>query len=265
MPRVTVDGIGVAYADTGGSGPALVLIHGWPFNSSLWDPQVEKLSDRARIVAMDLIGFGASDAPDDPARYSMAAFADQVRSVIDDAGLDRVVLGGLSMGGYVCFEMWRRHRDVIRALVLADTRADADTPETLEKRTAQQAQVRTEGIAPVAEALLEGLLSEATRSRKPDVVARVRAVMENPPQGYVGGLEAMKRRVDSTGDLVTIDVPALVIVGEHDGITPPAVARTMHEHIGGSQLVVVREAGHVSNLEGADDFNGAVSGFLAGL
>jgi 3-oxoadipate enol-lactonase len=265
MPSITVDGIGIGYADTRGPGPAVVLIHGWPFNSSLWDPQAEALSDRARIVAPDLMGFGASDAPDDPPRYSMATFADQVRSVIDDAGLDRVVLGGLSMGGYVCFDMWRRHRDVIGALILADTRAEADTPETIDKRTAQQEQARAEGITPVAQALLEGLLSESTRSDKPDVVARVRAVMDNPPHGYVGGLEAMKRRPDSTGDLVTIDVPTLVIVGEHDGITPPAVARTMHEHIGGSQLVVVPEAGHVSNLEGPEDFNGAIAGFLAGL
>ena len=265
MPRVTVDGIGVNYADTRGSGPTAVLIHGWPFNSSLWDPQVEALSDRVRIVALDLMGFGASDAPDDPTRYSMSTFADQVRSVIDDAGLERVVLGGLSMGGYVCFEMWRRHRDVIEALILADTRAEADTPETLDKRTAQQEQVRAEGVAPVASALLEGLLSEPTRSGKPDVVTRVRTVMDNPAQGYVGGLEAMKEREDSTGDLITIDVPTLVVVGEHDGITPPAAARTMHEHIGGSQLAVVADAGHVSNLEGPDDFNGAARGFLAGL
>jgi 3-oxoadipate enol-lactonase len=257
MPRVSADWIAISYSDTGGSGPALVLIHGWPFNSSLWDPQVEAIAGRARLIAPDLMGFGASDAPDDPSHYSMSTFADQVRSVIDDARLDRVVLAGLSM--------WRRHREVIRALILADTRAEADTSESIAKRTAQQEQVRAEGTEPVAQGLLEGLLSETTRTGKPDVVARVLAVMDNPPDGYVGGLEAMKRRADSTDDLTTIDVPTLVIVGERDAITPAAAARTMHEHVGGSQLVVVPEAGHISNLEGPAAFNGAVAAFLASL
>jgi 3-oxoadipate enol-lactonase len=262
MPEVTVDGVTIGYGDTGGDGPAVVLVHGFPFDSSLWEPQIQGLADRFRFVTPDLMGFGASDAPDDGSRYSMTAFADQVRAVMNDAGLGRAIVGGLSMGGYVCFEMWRRHRNVIGSLILADTRAEADTAEGIEKRSSQQERVRTEGIDAVAADLVGAMVPDAAG---PGVLRRIRAAMDNPVPGYVGGLEAMKRRVDSTGDLVTIDVPTLILVGEHDPITPPTMARTMHELIGGSQLVVVPDVGHVANLEAPDAFNAAVARFVAAL
>jgi 3-oxoadipate enol-lactonase len=263
MPKVTVDGIDIMYSDTAADLPSVVMVHGFPLNSSLWDLQKDTLADRFRFVTLDLMGFGASDAPEDPSRYSMAAFADQVRAVIEDTGLGRVAVCGLSMGGYVCFELWRRHRDVIGALLLADTKAEADDPEGIDKRTAQQEDVRARGPRAVAESMVGGLLSDTTRAKKPDVVARALAVMDNPADGYIGALEAMKTRVDSTEDLVTIDVPTLVIVGEEDAITPPALARKLHEHIGRSRLAVIPEAGHLSNLEEPGAFGGAVANFLA--
>jgi 3-oxoadipate enol-lactonase len=263
MPMVTVDGINIAYSDTAADLPAVVMVHGFPLNSSLWDAQKDALSDRFRVVTLDLMGFGASDAPEVASAYSMAAFAHQVRAVIAAVGLGRVAICGLSMGGYVCFELWRRHRDVISALVLADTKAEADDHEAKDRRTAQQEQVRARGARAVAEEMTDGLLSQSTRSKKPDVVTRAMAVMENPAAGYVGALEAMKARVDSTDDLVTIDVPTLVVVGEEDTITPPVLARKLHEHIGGSRLVVIPEAGHLSNLEAPEIFTGAVAEFLA--
>lgn len=263
MPTVTERGVTINYSDTGGGGAPVILVHGFPFDSSIWAPQIEALGDRYRVIAPDLMGFGASDAPDDPYAYSMAVFGDQIRAVVDDAGVRSVVLCGLSMGGYVCLDLWRRHRDVVEGLVLADTRAEPDTPDAIQKRSDQQDLIRAEGTRRFARTLIGGLLSETSRSRR-DVTNRALAAMENPAQGYIGALEAMKARPDSTPDLVTIDVPALIVVGEHDTITPPEAARTMHEHIGGSQLVVMPEAGHVSNLEAPEAFNRALAGFVDG-
>jgi pimeloyl-ACP methyl ester carboxylesterase len=149
--------------------------------------------------------------------------------------------------------------------VLADTRAEADPPEGIEKRSKQQQQVLAEGTEKLIEALVETLLSPGTRENKPDVEKRAKELMDNPTAGFVGALEAMKGRADSTADLATIDVPTLVVVGENDGLTPPEAARKIHEHVRGSRLVVIPEAGHLSNLESPDAFNGALGEFFMQL
>jgi 3-oxoadipate enol-lactonase len=263
MATVNASGLNINYSDTGGDGTPVVLLHAFPFNSNMWEPQIEALSDRFRFVTPDLSGFGASDAPEDESGYTMDVYADQVAAVLDDLGLDKVVLAGLSMGGYIAFAFLRRHADRVQALVLADTRAEADPPEGIEKRTNQQGLVRNEGTAGLIEGLAGALLGEATREKKPDVVERVKALMaENKPAGFIGALEAMKGRPDSSDGLSGIGVPTLVIVGEHDGVTPPDAARKIHEHVGGSRLVVIPEAGHLSNLEAPEAFNGALAEFL---
>ena len=263
MPTVTgQSGAELNYSDTGGGGTPVVLLHAFPLHSGMWEPQTESLGDRFRLVTPDLKGFGKSSAPDDAAGYSMDAYADDVKAVVDDLGSDQVVLAGLSMGGYIAFAFLRKHPDVVRALVLADTRAEADAPEAVEKRTNQQKQVRDEGVDGLIEALPGALLGEATRSKKQDVVDHVKGLMRNPGAGFIGALEAMKTRSDSTGDLAKIGVPTLIVVGEQDTLTPPELSRKMHEHIGGSKLVVIPEAGHLSNLEAPEAFNGALAEFL---
>ncbi len=264
MPSVNVNGVNLNYTDTGEGAPVL-LVHAFPLNGTMWEPQIESLGERFRFIAPDLKGFGSSDAPDDASAFSVDSFADELAGLLDALGLDKVTYCGLSMGGYISFAMWRRHRDRIGALVLADTRAEQDPPEGVEKRTNQQAQVRSDGTGGLIDALPGALLSEATRTKKPDVVERVKGLMDNPAAGFVGALEAMKKRPDSTGDLAGIDVPTLVIVGENDAITPPDAARKLHEHIGGSRLVVLPEAGHLSSLEAPEAFNGALAEFLSAL
>ena len=266
MPTVTVDGIKLNYLDTGGDGTPVVLLHAFPLNSNMWEPQTEALAERFRFVVPDLQGFGGSDAPEDASSYSMDTYADQVAGVLDDLGADKVVLTGLSMGGYIAFAFLRRHRDRVAALVLADTRAEADPPEGIEKRTKQQGMVRDEGTSNLIDALAGALLGEATTQKKPDVVQKAKELMaENGPAGFIGALEAMKGRPDSSDELTKIGVPTLVIVGEHDGVTPPDAARKIHEHVGGSKLVVIPEAGHLSNLEAPEAFNGALGEFLGSL
>jgi pimeloyl-ACP methyl ester carboxylesterase len=266
LPTVDFNGLKLNYADTGGDGTPVLLLHAFPFNSNMWEPQLESLKDRFRLITVDLQGFGGSDAPEDESTYSMDAFADQAAAVLAAAGVDKAAVVGLSMGGYITFALLKRHRDRIAALLLADTRAEADPPEGVEKRTNQQGMVRDEGTSNLIGALAGALLSEPTREKKPDVVEKVKDLMaENPPAGFIGALEAMKNRPDSSDLLSGIDVPTLVIVGENDGITPPDAARKIHEHIGGSRLVVIPEAGHLSNLEAPEAFNGAVAEFLSAL
>ncbi|MDP9067034.1 MAG: alpha/beta hydrolase [Actinomycetota bacterium] len=263
MPELNVAGRTLHYTDTGSSGSPVLLLHAFPLNSQMWEPQIESLGDRFRFIAPDLTGFGESDAPDDG--YSLGRWAEEIEALLDELGLDRVVLVGLSMGGYLAFECLRRSRERFSALVLADTKAEADPPEAIEKRTKQQAMVREGGRDDLIAALTGALLGEATNEKKPDVVERVRTLMDNPSAGFIGALQAMKQRPDSSGELAAIDIPTLIIVGENDAVTPPDASRKMHEHIGGSRLVVLPEAGHLSNLEAPEAFNGALAEFLGSL
>ena len=262
MPSFSAGGVNLNYEDTGGDGVPVLLVHAWPLRSEMWRSQMDTLDGVRRVLAPDLKGFGSSDAPDDVQVYSMDSYADELAATLDDAGAERAVVVGLSIGGYIAFALWRRHRERIAALVLADTKAEADPPEAVERRSGQQEQVSTQGITGLVQALPDALLAGTTRDKKPDVVEKVRSLMMNPAAGYVGALEAMKRRPDSTQDLAAIDVPTLVVVGEEDALTPPDAARNLERRIPDARLVVVPEAGHLSNLEAPDAFNGALAEFL---
>lgn len=262
MPMAQGNGLSINYHDTGGDGTPVVFVHGFPLDGRSWEPQLEALEETRRAIVPDLRGFGGSDVPDDRSAYSVDSFADDVRVALDDAGVDKAIVCGLSMGGYVTFAFARKYPEVVVGLVLADTRAEPDPPEAKEKRTAQQKQVSEEGPGGLIDVLPGALTSAKSRSRNPDLEPQLKKLMDNPAAGFIGALEAMKQRPDSSSDLAGIDVPTLIIVGEDDALTPPDAARTMHEAIGGSQMVVIPEAGHFSNLESPDEFNRALLGFL---
>lgn len=265
VPFAEVDGARIHYLDAGAGEPALVLLHAFPLHAGMWEPQVRELSAGRRVIAPDLLGFGGSDAPESMYRHTMLGYADLVAGLLDHLGLDRVVLGGLSMGGYVAFAFLRQFPERLSALILADTRAAADTTLVFEKRTDQQDQVARIGTTALIETLLAGLLSDHTKSTRLDLIEKVRRLMANPPAGFIGALEAMKHRPDATEELGLISVPALVIVGEDDALSPPDVAREMQARIKGAELAVLPRAGHLSNLEAAEEFNAAVDGFLSKL
>ncbi len=264
MPTVTVEGTTMSYVDVhaGADGPPLLLLHAFPLHSGMWQPQVDALSGRHRVIAPDLKGFGASHAPDDESAYSMANYADEVAALLAALGIDDVVVVGLSMGGYVAFSLLDRHRTLVLALVLADTRAGRDAEQVLRRRSEQQQQVREQGTVAVIDTLLDTLLSEHTQEHRPEVVVEARRLMDNPPAGFVGALGAMKSRPDATNRLGAIDVPTLVLVGDHDRPSPPEVARAMHEQIPGSRFALLANAGHLTNLEVPDAFNRALGEFL---
>jgi 3-oxoadipate enol-lactonase len=265
VPFVEVDGVRLHYTDTGSGEPALLLLHAFPLHSGMWAPQIEHLASHRRVIAPDLPGFGASEAPQSMYRYTMTGFADLVAGLLKQLRLTHVVLAGLSMGGYVAFAVMRQHVERVAALVLADTRAGADTHLAFDRRTDQQDQVARIGTTTLIEELLGGLLSDRTRAERLDVVEHVRRLMANSAAGYIGALEAMKHRPDATAELAGIAVPTLVVVGADDSLSPPEVARDMHERIKGSKLAVLPGAGHLSNLEAPDAFNAALGSFLARL
>ena len=256
------DGIEIAYDDVG-SGPPIAFIHGFPHNRSLWSPQLGGLVDRARCIAPDLRGFGESSRH---GPYTIDQYADDVAMLLKELGIEHAVVIGLSMGGYVAFALWRRHRALVRALVLADTRAGADSDEGRTKRRALIDLARTRGSGAVADAQSIGLIGKTTRAKRPALIDDVHRLLASAPvDGIVGALEAMMARVDSTPTLATIDVPTLVIVGDEDVLTPNTESQILHDAIRGSRFEVIEHAGHVSNMERPAAFNHVLSEFIASL
>lgn len=247
--------------DVTGAGPALLLLHAFPLGLAMWDEQVRALAEGHQVVRFDARGFGGS--PPGDGLLTMERIADDAVGVLDRLGVPSAVVGGLSMGGYAALALARRHPDRIRALVLADTRAGADSPEAKATRAAHAEQVRREGARAIADAVLPKLLGATSLRERPDLVARVRSLIEaNPPRGIADALAGLAARADSTPTLREIRVPTLVVVGDEDGITPLAEAEALQRGIPGSRLTVVPRAGHLSNMENPAEFNRQVQSFL---
>jgi pimeloyl-ACP methyl ester carboxylesterase len=218
-----------------------------------------------RVIAPDLRGLGLSDAPD--LGYSMPTYADDLAALLEALQVDEVVLVGLSMGGYVAFEFLRRHRERVRALVLFDTRADADSPDARRVRDQQSSLAREQGAAAIAEHMLPRMLAPGAVQSMPGVVERVRGMMLGAPvAGIAGALAAMRDRTDSTALLATLDdLPTMVVVGEEDAMTPVDLARAMASAIPGARLEVIAGAGHLPPVEAAAGVNAVLLDFLKSL
>jgi pimeloyl-ACP methyl ester carboxylesterase len=252
----------IAYDDVG-SGLPVVFVHAFPLNRTMWDPQVSALVGESRCIAVDLRGLGESSAG---APYSMDRYADDIASVLDTLQISRAVVAGLSMGGYVAFAFWRRHRERVRGFVLSNTRATADTPEVLERRRQLIEIAETQGSTGVANAQIAGLVGKTTREKRPDIYdATHRMIAQAPVDGVIGAIHALIDRPDSTATCATIDVPTLVITGDEDVLIPPKEATKLAATIRGSRLEVLQGAGHLSNVERPAAFNTVVSEFLATL
>jgi pimeloyl-ACP methyl ester carboxylesterase len=241
--------------------PVLVLIHGFPLDREMWRPQVAALSGAARVVAVDLPGFGGSA----PARFTVDSAADHVAARLDADGIPgRVIVGGLSMGGYVALAFARRHPDRLAGLILADTRSGPDDDAGKKARDEMIALARGKGTAGVVETMLPKLLAEATRGGRPEVAEEVRRIaLRQPAEAVVYALEALRDRPDAGPGLGNVAAPTLILVGEHDAITPRTTAEAIAARVYGSEVVTIPGAGHLSNLENPDAFNAAVLAFLA--
>lgn len=259
----------------------VVFIHGFPFDGSMWAPQLAGLPDGWRGLAPDLRGFGGTEIEALPGEVStgkriggriaagsepvltMARLADDVAELIDTHADGHAVVCGLSMGGYVAFELWRRHPDQIRGLLLADTRPTSDDDEARENRLRMAQTARASGTAPVAAAMIPSLLATPTQERSLRIVEKVREMITaTPGETVIAALAGMAARHDSSSLLAAISVPTTVVVGAEDAITPPAIARAMAAAIPDARLVEIPGAGHLSNLEMPREFNAALAELL---
>lgn len=252
---------GVVGYDDRGIGPTLLLLHGFPHDRSLWAPQLADPALGVRCIAPDLPGFGESGPTDEA---NLDCWADWVAAFLDAIKVERAIVGGLSMGGYLAFALWRRHPHRVNALVLADTKAGADSEEARAKRRDMQSLARAEGVGAVAERMITGMVGKTTRAERPAVIATLDAMMRRASEPAISdALDALMDRPDSAPTLGTITVPTLVLCGEEDALTPVAESEVLHAGIAGSTLGIIPRAGHASNLEDPAAFNGLLSRFLS--
>ena len=247
-----------------GRGIPLVLLHGYPHDATLWEPQVETLSAHARVLAPDLRGFGATRPG--PGGATVDDYAADVRALLDSLSIPRAVVCGLSLGGYVALAFAANHPEALQGLVLVSTRPGADTAAAKDAREAGAKKALAEGTPALSEAMVPKMLSPATAARSPNLVEKVRAMMaRQPKEGVAQALRAMASRPDRTPMLSSIRAPTLVVHGAADTLIPPVEAEGMATAIRGSGLVIVPDAAHLPNLEAPALFDREIQAFLSRL
>jgi 3-oxoadipate enol-lactonase len=269
VKSLTVAGTDLSYVERG-AGIPLLLVHGFPLDHTMWAGQIDALAGqtapsgpRYRVIAPDLRGFGRSPAQND--KVTMDQFADDLAALLDGLSIDQpVVLCGLSMGGYIAFQFWRKYAAGLRALILCDTRAAADAPEAAAGRFAVAERVLREGPAPLVESMMPRLFADATCQRQPELVEQIRSVMlATDPRAIAAATRGMAERPDMTPALGQIRCPTLVLVGQNDVISTPAEMRGIAAAIPDARFVEISAAGHMAPLENPTEVNAAITAFLA--
>jgi 3-oxoadipate enol-lactonase len=239
----------------------LLLLHAFPLNARMWEPQLALAAHGWRVIAPHMRGVDGGDT--DPPTSTMDDYAGDVIDLLDRLHVEEAVVGGCSMGGYLAFALLRLAERYVRGLILADTRAAADTPEAIEGRKKMLTLVSDKGTSAVVEQMVPKLLGETTRKTHPEIVERVRSIaLSNSPESVAGMVRALMTRQDATPLLSKIHVPTLILVGAEDTLTPPAMSEQMHAAIAGSEMVVLPNIGHLSSVENPTTFNDAAAKFL---
>ncbi len=251
--------------DDVGTGPTIVFVHAFPLSREMWRPQIERFGTEFRVVAPDLPGFGGSSGF--VAEPSVDLMADDLAALLDALGiLGSVTLAGLSMGGYVALAFARRHPHRLRALILANTRAEPDDETAKANRNRLIEQARGQTAGEIFEPLLPRMLSPTTLSHRPEVVDELRRIAaQQSTEGIIAASQALRDRPDARPQLGQISVPTLVISGADDVITPPSVLQTLAQAIPTARLEMIQNAGHLANLEQPEDFNNRIQNFLRSL
>jgi len=247
MEHLRSDDADIAY-EIGGSGPPVVLLHPFPANRQFWKPIIPTLSSRNRLIVPDLRGHGDSEAGEGPA--TMAKHARDLDRLLDAAGVAKAAFVGVSIGGYILFEFWRRFRTRVTALALCDTKPQADSTEARLNRLKAATEVVEQGTAAFIESMIPKLLGRTTVSTRPDLVDGARSMMQKmSPENISRVQRGMAERPDSVADLKSIDVPTLIAIGYEDELSTVADGDLMRQYIAGSQLKVIPKAGHWSPWE----------------
>jgi 3-oxoadipate enol-lactonase len=263
--KTIVNGIEVHYVDVNDSHALpIVLIHGFPFNHEMWQPQIESFAKKFRVIAYDIRGHGKTVAPD--SQYVIEFLVDDLISLLDYLKIEKAILCGLSLGGYIALRTVERNPERVLALILADTQSKPDSNEAKLKRAATMKSIKTQGIHAYAENLVKTLFTSDTLTKKTDLVAWVKEMIKaSSPSAICAALLALTGRTDTTPTLPNINVPTLILVGEHDASTTPIASQEMHNKIVNSEIHVIPNAGHLSNLENPGEFNKHILNFLAKL
>ena len=244
----------------------LVLLHAFPIGANLWEPQIKSIPSGWRLITPDLRGFGGSTELEPPGAASMADYAEDVVELLEELGVKRAVIGGCSMGGYATLALYQSRPDLFDGLILANTRAGADSPESRANRRNMLALVDREGPSGVARDMMPKLLGKTTHETKPDAEATIRRLIkQQSPMAIRTAIQRMMHRADSTPLLARVSVPTLVITGAEDEMIPVEESRRIAGGINGATLVIIPGAGHLANLEQPEAFNKALNEFLAAL
>jgi pimeloyl-ACP methyl ester carboxylesterase len=247
MPRIKSDDAEISYQLLG-DGPPIVLLHPFPVTHEFWLPAAQALLTRYRLIIPDLRGHGSSELGEGPA--TMQKHAADISRVMDDAGIDQAAFAAVSIGGYALFEFWRRYRERALAIVLCNTKAQADSAEARNARLKSAAEVMEGGTEPFFQSMLPKWIGETTRGTRPDLVQATLPMMRKMSANSVAMIQAgMAQRPDSVATLKTINVPALIVTGDEDLLTGPAEAELMRQNIAGSRLKIIPKAGHYSPWE----------------
>lgn len=263
--RIGTNNITVSYNDEGKNGaPAIIFIHGFPFNKSMWNKQVEAQKDNYRVIAYDIRGHGNTETGNGD--FSIDLFVKDLLALMDNLKIDKTMLCGLSMGGYISLNAIENYPQRFNALILSDTHCIADTPEAKDKRMKAIESIRKSGSEKYADESIKNLFAPESFSSRKEEIAFVREmIIKTSEQSLCKTLLALSDRKETCSKLSEIKVPVLIMVGKEDKITPPAAAQLMHEKIKGSFLHIIEHAGHLSNMENPFDFNEHLKKFLASV
>jgi 3-oxoadipate enol-lactonase len=253
--KVAVNDITISYSDEGTTGdPVIIFIHGFPFNKSMWDNQLKALKENYRVIAYDVRGHGDSDSG--TGDFSIDLFAADLLSLMDALKIDKAMLCGLSMGGYIALNAVENYPDRFDALILSDTTCTADTPEVKEKRMKTIESIRNDGVEKFADESIKNFFAPESFSTKKKEIAAVREmIVHTTEESLCKTLRAFYERKETCSRLKDINIPVLIMVGKEDKITPPEAAQMMHEKIEDSVLYIIEHAGHLSSIENPTDFN----------
>jgi pimeloyl-ACP methyl ester carboxylesterase len=261
---IEVNDFTLSYDDVGEGRIPIIFLHGFPFDKSMWKKQIEFLKTSYRLIACDIRGYGKSK--DEKSPLSMGLFADDLIEFMDKLEIDTAIICGLSMGGFVTLNAAKRFPDRFEALILCDTQCIADTPEVKDKRLNAIAQIENEGVTTFNESFIKSVFHPDSLTDKKELVEEIRTVVfANSQQIITQGLLALAARSETCSTLDAMRIPTLIICGREDAVTPLKQSEYLKEHILGSTLKVIENAGHVSNLEQPNEFNEHLSEFLMSL
>ncbi len=261
---VEVNNSTISYNDVGEGSIPIIFLHGFPFNKSMWNDQLDTLKSEHRAIALDLRGFGKST--NENLKLSMDLYGQDLIAFLDKLKIDKAIICGLSMGGYIALNAMKNFPDRFKALILCDTQCNADSAEGKEKRYKTIEQIKREGTADFNENFIKSVFYPDSLKNKQEVVESLRNVVTaNSKEAITAGLGALAERSETCTSLNIIRVPTLIICGREDELTPLAQSEYIQKHIDGSVLRVIANAGHVSNLEQPEEFNKYLTDFLDSL